>query len=135
MLTIINDGPPVLVTELNLQHAAGLDSATLTRDPFSLHTSSVFNVDGRTRIALYVWGLGLRPTDSVSDVFVQAADVQGNVYLLPVEYLGPLPGLDGITQVVVLLPETVLGAPRDLFVTIRLRGPVSNSAIITIAAP
>jgi hypothetical protein len=37
--------------------------------------------------------------------------------------------------VVVRLPDNVIGAPRDLFVKVTLRGPSSNEAFIKISAP
>jgi hypothetical protein len=42
---------------------------------------------------------------------------------------------NGVTQVIVLLPDNVIGAPRDLSLTVQLRGPGSNDAFIKIAAP
>jgi hypothetical protein len=55
--------------------------------------------------------------------------------LLAVEYVGAFTPVDGVTQVVVRLPDAVIGAPRDLFFKVQLRGPASNQAVIKIAAP
>jgi hypothetical protein len=68
-------------------------------------------------------------------VSVPAEDDQGRVYDLAVEYIGPLPGVGEVTQVVVRLPDNVVGAPRGLSVKVGLRGAFSNKAIIRIAAP
>jgi hypothetical protein len=55
-------------------------------------------------------------------------------YDLAVEYIGPLPGVGEVMQVVVRLPDNVVGAPRDLSVKVGLRGAFSNKAISRIAA-
>jgi CSLREA domain-containing protein len=133
--TIENDEAPVLLTEENSNHAIGLDSVTQTRDPFSLTTGWNFSADQRRRVSLFVWRLGLLPGDSVSNVTVLAEDEQSRVYPLTVEYIGPITDLDGVTQVIVRLPDGVVGAPRNLWVTVWVRGPISNRAFISIAAP
>ena len=133
--TIENDEAPVLLTEENTNHIIALDSVTLTRDPFSLTNVNNLSADHRRRVSLFVWRLGLLPGDTVSNVTVQAADDQGRIYLLVVEFLGPVTGLDDVTQVVVRLPDEVIGAPRSLAVTVRVRGPVSNAAFISISGP
>jgi hypothetical protein len=49
--------------------------------------------------------------------------------------LTPLLGVSEVTQVIVRLPDNVIGAPRDLRVKVTLRDRISNEAIIKIAAP
>jgi hypothetical protein len=131
---VVNEAP-VLLPELNTQIAIALDSVTQTRDPFSLINPNNLSSDSRRRVAIFVWRLGLLPSDKTSDVSVLAEDDQGRVYDLAVEYIGPLSGVSEVTQVVVRLPDNVVGAPRDLLVKVGLRGAVSNKAIIRIAAP
>jgi hypothetical protein len=131
---LVNDAP-VLLTEQNTERAIALDSVTQTRDPFSLINLNNLSTDSRRRVALFVWRLGLLPSDNASDVSVLAEDDQGRMYDLAVEYIGLLPGLGEVTQVVVRLPDNVVGVPRDLSVRVGLRGAVSNKAIIKIAAP
>ena len=91
--------------------------------------------DGRRRISLFVWRLNLLPTDTAANVSALAEDSIGTPYPLVVEFVGPVAGLTDVTQVVVKLPDTVLGAPRDLFVKVSLRGPASNPGRIRIATP
>ncbi|HYJ85637.1 MAG TPA: DNA/RNA non-specific endonuclease [Pyrinomonadaceae bacterium] len=134
-LTIVNDDAPVLLTEENTEHAVALDSVTQTRDPFSLTNLHTLSMDQRRRVSLFVWRLGLQPGDTPSAVTVRAEDDQGRVYPLTVEYVGAVTDLSGVTQVVVVLPDAVVGAPRDLWVTVGLRGPASGRALIKIAAP
>ena len=124
---------PVLLTEENSARAIALDLVTQTRDPFSLINPYNLSTDLRRRVDLFVWRLGLLPNDNASNVSVVAEDDQGRSYNLVVEYVGPLPGVGEVTQVVVRLPDNVVGAPRDLWVKVGLRGLFSNSAVIKIA--
>ena len=126
---------PVLLTEELTQHAIALDLVNLTRDPFSLTSLFNLNNDQRRRVSLFVWRLGLLPSDTPSSVSVVARDNQGRTYNLVVEALNPMVGPTDVTQVVVRLPDTVIGAPRDLNVQVTLRGVSSNQAFIKIAAP
>lgn len=134
-LTIGNDDAPVLLTEEFTQHAIALDLVNQTRDPFSL--TSLFNLssDQRRRISLFVFQLGLLPSDTTANVTVVARDDEGRTYDFPVEALHPLAEVDGVTQIVVRLPDNVIEAPRDLHVKVTLRGPSSNEAFIKIAGP
>jgi hypothetical protein len=84
---------------------------------------------------LFVWRLGVIPGDTIYDLIVRAEDDQGRVYPLVVEYGAMVTDLRGVMELVVRLPDDVVGAPRDLWVTVRLRGPASNRAFIKIAAP
>lgn len=126
---------PVLLTEQNSERAIALDLVTHTRDPFSLINPYNLSTDLRRRLDLFVWRLGLLPNDNASNVIVLAEDDQGRSYNLVVEYIGPLQGVGEVTQVVVRLPDSVIGAPRDLWLKVGVRGPFSNSAVIKIAAP
>ena len=131
---VVQDGP-LLLTEETTQRAIALDLVTQTRDPFTLSNQHNLSLDLRRRVSLFVWRLGLLPTDTASNVTVEAEDDQGRVYNLAVESVGALPGLLNVTQVVARLPDNVVGAPRDLWVKVSLRGPFSNRGIIGIAGP
>ncbi|HEU4508125.1 MAG TPA: choice-of-anchor Q domain-containing protein [Pyrinomonadaceae bacterium] len=133
-LTIGNDDAPVLLTEELTDHAIALDLVTLTRDPFSLTNPFNFGDDQRRRVSLFVWRLGLLPSDTVASVAVVARDDEGRTYELPVEALNPVALVPDVSQVVVRLPDNVIGAPRDLRLKVTLRGPGSNEAFIKIAA-
>ena len=135
-LTIGNDdGPPVLFTEENTQHALALDLVTQTHDPFSL--TSLFNLgnDQRRRVSLFVMHLGLLPGDPISVVNVVGRDDEGRSYSLPVESVSSVLGVSDATQIVVRLPDNVIGAPRDLWLKVTVRERSSNEAFIKIAAP
>lgn len=135
-LTIGNDDvPPVFLTEENTQHAIALDLVTQTRDPFSL--ASLFNLgdDQRRRVSLFVMHLDLLPGDPISVVSVAGRDDEGRTYSLPVESVSSLPGVSDASQIVVQLPDNVIGPPRDLWLKITVRERVSDEAFIKIAAP
>ena len=133
-VTVQSDSP-VLLMEENTIRAIALDSVTQTRGPFSLTNPSSLSTDQRRRISLFVWNLGLLPGDGASAVTALAEDNNLGIYPLTVEYVGAMPSLPSVTQVVVRLPDQVVGAPRDLWVTVSLRGKTSQKAIIKIAAP
>lgn len=129
--TILNDDAPVVLTEEKTNHAIALDSVTQLRDPFSLKTDHNFSADRRRRVALFVWRLFL-PGDTISDVIVQGEDEQSIIYPLTVEHIAPVGGLDGVNQIIVMLPEQVVGAPRPLWITVKIRGLTSNRAFISV---
>jgi hypothetical protein len=134
-LIIKNDEGPVLLTDESTAYAIALDLVNQTRDPFSL--TNLFNLspDQRRRISLFVWRLGVLPGDTNASVSVTARDDQGRNYVLPVEALAPLPAVDGVTQVVVRLPDNVLGAPRDLRFRVTVRGVSTNEVLVKIGTP
>lgn len=134
--TIVNDDAPLLLLDDTTGRALALDSVNFTRDPFSLLNEFNLNpADRRRRIALFVWRLGLLPSDTVANLTVTAEDNAGGVYTLTVEHLSEFTDPTGLVQVVVRLPDNVVGAPRDLFLKVQLRGPASSSAVIQISGP
>lgn len=135
VLTIVSDDAPVLLTEEAVQRAVALDSVVQSRDPFSLLNLANLSNDHRRRISLFAWRLGLLPTDTAANLTVIAEDDQGRVYPLTVEFVGMLNTPPDVAQINVILPDNVIGAPRDLWIRVQLRGPASNKASIAIASP
>lgn len=134
--TIVNDDAPFLLTDEITGRALALDSMIPVRDPFSTFNQDYFStLDKRRRVSLFVWRLGLLPSDTAANLTVTAHDGVGGSYVLVVEHVTAFSPVDGVSLVVVRLPETVVGAPRDLFFKVQLRGPASNEAVIKIAAP
>jgi CSLREA domain-containing protein len=134
-LILSNDDRPLLLMEENSERAIALDSVDHTRDPFSLLNPFNLSDDHRRRVTLLVWRLGLLPGDTTSNLTVVAEDSVGMTYPLTVENVSAVPDLAGVSQVVVILPDNVIGAPRELWLTVKLRGPATNRASIRIAAP
>ena len=125
--------PPVLLTEGGGARAVALDSVTWLRGPFSVLTPHNFSADGRTRVMLFAANAELRPGEGASVVTAQAEDSQGRVYPLPVEYAGRVPGFSFLTQVNVRLPDELAGR-GDVWVSLSVRGVVSNKALVSVAA-
>jgi glucose/arabinose dehydrogenase len=123
--------PPILQTEEGTDHAIAFDSVTMFRDPFALTNLFNFSSDNHTRIVLFAANLDLLPNEDSSAVTVRAEDPQLNVYPLTVEYVGKVPDLNSLTQVIVRLPDN-LPAGQDVLVSITLHGQTSNRARITI---
>jgi hypothetical protein len=132
LVQVVQDAP-VLLLEENSPRAIALDLVTQTRDPFSLTSQYNLSSDLRRRISLFVWHLGLAPGDTASDLTVVAEDDQGGTYTLVVEQVFTLPGVGDVNQVVVRLPDSVAGAPRDLQVKVKLRGLFSNKGLLRIS--
>ena len=134
LMQVVQDAP-LLLTEQNSERAIALDLVTQTRDPFSLTNQFNLSSDLRRRVSLFVWRLGLLNGDTAANVTAVAEDDQRRSYDLVVENIGALSGVGDVTQVVVRLPDSVVGAPRDLWVKISLHGKVSNRGAIGIAGP
>ncbi|HEX6183563.1 MAG TPA: hypothetical protein VFZ44_06600 [Pyrinomonadaceae bacterium] len=126
-------GAPVLQTEAGTNRAVALDSVTLTRGPFTIHTEHNFAPDLHTRVLLFVTLLDPLPGEVAPAVTAQAEVSGGGVFPLTVEHAGKVPGFEWLTQVVVQLPHE-LEAAGDVQVSVSLRGAASNKAVITIQA-
>jgi Big-like domain-containing protein len=131
MAQVVLDAPLLLIDDS--QRAIALDLVTQTRDPFSLSNPHNLSADQQRRISLFVWRLGLMPGDGPASVSVVAEDDHGGIYALAVEQLAGLPGVPGVSQVVVQLPAAVAGTPRDLRIKVRLAGLFSNEGLVGIS--
>lgn len=122
---------PRLLTEENTERAIALESVTLMREPFSLISTHNFSLDRRTRVMLFATDMELGQGAGGATVTAQAEDSQNRTYPLTVEYVGKVPNLDWLTQVVIKLPAEVESA-GDIWVSINVRGVVSNRVLISI---
>ena len=123
--------PPILQTEQNTDHAIAFDSVTMLRDPFPLTNILNFSSDNHTRVMLFAVNLDLLPGENSSAVTARAEDSQMNLYPLTVEYVGAVPDINWLTQVVVKLPDN-LPTGQDVLVSITWHATTSNKARITI---
>ncbi len=123
--------PPMLQTEENTDHAIAFDSVTMLRDPFPLTNTSNFSSDNRTRVMLFAVNVDLLPGENSSSVTAVAEDAQMNLYPLTVEYVGTVPGLSWLTEVVVVLPGN-LPASQDVLMSLTWHASTSNKARIRI---
>ena len=125
---------PVLLVNANTNRAIALDSVLFTAEPFSLVSSSNFNADQRTRVMLFARNVDLAPNETFSVVTAKAVDSGSNVYTLAVEYVGRVPDFDGLTTVIVKLPNN-LTFNGDVSISISLRGVPSNNVVLAIRVP
>ena len=116
---------PVLISEAGSDSAVALDSPTFVRDPFPLTNLFNFSTDHRTRLMLFGMNLALIAGENSSAVTARAEDAALNVFPLTVEFVGPLPGVDGITQIVVRLPDNT-PTGQTLSISATLRGKTTN---------
>jgi hypothetical protein len=87
--------------------------------------------DRRARLTLFGRNLDLLPGETASAVTARARDSQSRNYTLNVEFVGKVPGIDALTQVVVTLPDTLAQA-GDVSVSVSLRGQTSNEVLVNI---
>jgi len=125
---------PVLLTFGDSNRAIALHSVLMTAEPFSLLTQNNFGSDQRTRIALFATNVQLFQGETLAAISVSAVDTRNVSYVLPVESLSAVTGVDWLYSVVVRLPEdpTLKG---DLAITLTLRGVKSNTVLVGIRTP
>lgn len=124
--TIVEDDAPALATEASSQRAIALDVVTLLREPFPVTNPFYFGADRRTRIMLIATNLTGTPS-----VTARAVESMVTNHDLTVEFVGPLPGVPELTQIVVKLPDGILVA-GDLQVTITTNGKTSNAVLVAV---
>jgi uncharacterized protein (TIGR03437 family) len=124
MLTV-QPRPPILLTEDGTDSAIAFDSVTMMRDPFPLANVFTFGSDNRTRVMLFGVNLTLLQGENSSAVTARAEDAQLNVYPMTVEFVGPVPNLPGVTEVLVKLPDN-LPTGQDVLLSVTLHGQTSN---------
>jgi hypothetical protein len=106
------------------------------RDPFALTTTSFLGHNLQTRLALFARFVDLLPQEDFSAVTVEGFTTQGEIFQLPVEFVGPVANPDGatgmgeVTQINVRLPNNLPSG--ELFLWVKLRGLTSNPAGIRI---
>ena len=122
---------PVIATELNSDIAIALESPTALRDPFALTSPVKFGTDQQTRLSLFVTNLDLLPGETSLAVTARFQDANLNVFPLAVEFVGPVPGVAGLSQVIVRLPPNT-PANQSIFVSVSLHGLTSNLARVRI---
>lgn len=119
----------MLISEESSTRAVAVDSVTRKHEPFSPITEVSLGTDNRTRVMLFAMNVasGANP----SEVTASAEDEAHNLYALPVEYVGIVPGQEWMTSIVVRLSDTMsdLG---DVLVGISYHGILSNRVRVAI---
>ena len=135
VLTIGTDDGPVLLMDNTNQEAIALDLVNLTRDPFSLTNPFNMSADQHRRISLFVWQVEPLTSNDLASVTAVARDTEFRTYPLTVEALVPVAAVPGVTQVVVRLPDSIIGAPREMLVKVTIKGVTTNEAFIFVSGP
>ena len=125
---------PSIITENSTGRAVALNSVTMLRDPFRLITTPRFSSDQRTRLMLFVLNADLLPGEdrSVFSAQIEGMDIVAETYPLTVEYVGKVPGVDSLTQIVLRLPDELDSQEQgsNWWISLKLRGAESNRAKI-----
>src|ERR1043165_4979987 len=116
---------PVLISEEGSTRAVALDAAARLREPFSPVSPAPVGADAPTRVMLFAMNLHLAADEGPSAVGADAQDGSGHVYPLAVEYVGPVPGQEWMTSVVVRLADD-LGDVGDVLVRVSYHDAKSN---------
>jgi hypothetical protein len=106
---------------------------TYVRDPLPVVALNNFQQgrDPRTRVALFGIKVDLGPGENATAVTATARDSRSRNYSLTVEFVGKVPNLDGVTQVVVRLPDELANA-GDVWISINLHGQTSNEVLFNV---
>ena len=123
---------PVLLTKANSTRALAFDSVTRTTEPFYATSQGTLSQDRRTRLLLFARNLTLQPGEAPSAVAAQAEDEAHQSYTLSVEYVGPVPGQDWMSAVIVRLSDQMTVDVGEVLVQITYRGVTSNRVRIHI---
>lgn len=122
---------PVLLTQENSSRAAAVDSVTFTRDPLAVVNRNNFSNDRRTRLTLFGTNLDLLPGETAAAVTARARDSRSRTYNLAVEFVGKVPGLNSLTQIIMRLPDQLAQA-GDVSISVTLRGQTSNEVLFNV---
>ncbi|MEP6921317.1 MAG: DUF1800 family protein [bacterium] len=117
--------PILLTAESPSTRAIAFDSVTMRPEPFSPTVPVAFSADTRTRIAIFARDLELYAGEGANAFSADVEDSTGKIYPLKVEYVGRVPGFDGITMVIVRLNDN-LGNVGDVLLRLNLHGVASN---------
>src|SRR2546423_8806669 len=123
---------PVVLTDANSTRAIALDSVSRKRDPFPVNTVSfVAGTDTRTRVLCFVMNLDLLAGEGANALTADGEDSNHRLYKFKVEDVRPVPGFEGIQQVVVRLSDDI-GDVGDILLRLNLHGVASSRVRISV---
>jgi uncharacterized protein (DUF1800 family) len=129
-------GAPVLITHPTSTRAVALESPSLKAEPFSLSATIPFGTDARTRIMVFALNLDLLVGEGANAFSADVEDSSRKTYPLKVEYVGPVPGFEGVTGIIVRLSDQLAavnnGDVGDVLLRVNLHGVASNRVRIAI---
>src|SRR2546422_815784 len=110
-----------------------LESVSMRAEPFSLYSEQNFSPsDPRTRITLFCMNLDLLASEGANSLTADAEDGGHSRYPLKVEYVGQVPGFEGIYMVVLRLNDLMTSNLGDVLVRLNLHGMGSNRVRVGI---
>lgn len=122
---------PLVFSNSTSTRAIALESVTMRPEPFPLTASVKFSNDTRTRIALFGMNFDLLAGEGANALSADAEDAAHNHYPMNVEYIGPVPGFEGIFMVIVRLNDA-MGDLGDVLIRLNLHGMSSNRVRVGI---
>jgi hypothetical protein len=123
---------PVIITDANSTRAIALESLSRLRDPFPVTTVSfITGADTRTRVLFFVMNLDLLPGEGANALTADGEDSNHKLYKFKVEDVRPVPGFEGLQQVVIRLSDDI-GDVGDILLRLNLHGVSSNRVRISI---
>src|SRR5215210_5066762 len=117
---------PVLVSQAGSTRAVALEASTRVPEPFAPTAPVRFGADDRTRLMLFAMNLHLAPGEDPASVTADAEDAAHRTYALAVEHVGPVPGQEWMTSIIVRLNDQVAADAGDVLVRVTYRGAPSN---------
>ena len=123
---------PIIITDANSTRAIALESLSRMRDPFPVTTVSfVAGADTRTRVLFFVLNLDLLPGEGANALTADGEDSNHKLYKFKVEDVRPVPGFEGLQQVVIRLSDDI-GDVGDILLRLNLHGVSSNRVRISV---
>ena len=113
----------ILISQETSTRALALDSVTLKREPFNSTSEVSWGNDNQTRIMLFL--MGVDPKTSAASITANAEDGAHKIYPLTVEYVGPVPGQNWVTAIVLRISEQ-MGDLGDVLIRLSYQGLNSN---------
>jgi uncharacterized protein GlcG (DUF336 family) len=123
---------PVLISQAGSTRAVALESVTRVPEPFALTSPVRFGTDARTRVMFFAMNLHLAPGEDASAVTADAEDAARRTYALAVEHVGPVPGQEWMSSVVVRLDDKLADDLGDVLVRISYKGASSNRVRVAL---
>ena len=122
---------PTLLTLPDSDRAVALELTQFLDGPFPLTSTLLSDGRNRTRIIVFGTDLGLLPGEDAEAVTAEAVDAAQVRYPLRVEFIGPLPDLPQVSQIVLRLTGQ-LDDKGEVFVSVTVHGRTSNKVRIAI---
>src|SRR6059058_3648849 len=125
--------PLLLSVSSTSTRAVVMESVSMRAEPFSLNSEANFSPnDARTRLTLFCTDLDLLSGEPANALSADAEDAAHTHYSLKVEYVGQVPGFEGIYMVVLRLNDLMSGNLGDVLVRLNLHGMGSNRVRVAI---